>query len=173
MQGLCQQKGVRVLCEGGMLQTCTRVSAYSCRLTLLLTAVWLLFVPWHMSAEVWPATGSSALDGMWKTRWFFCRTQLSPLHQPMPLENSCCTHCPPHPCDSSSSLASLMHVQSGHTLKVHPFLWGWDKGYKSSAGVCISHPANLLHALHLQWACCLQTSFSALYHVALPYLPSP
>lgn len=70
--------------------------------------------------------------------------------------------------DDSSSLVSLLHMRHGHTLNVHPFCWSWDKGYTGSSEACVSRPDNPLYALHLQ--CYLQTSFSALYHITLPYL---
>lgn len=80
VQRRCQQKGARVLCERDTLQTCIRILSYSCRLSLLLTAVQLFFNPWHISTDVWPTTGSNALDGVWETRLLFHHTQLSSLH---------------------------------------------------------------------------------------------
>lgn len=74
-----------------------------------------------MPAEVRPATGSSVLDGVWKTRRLFRRTQLRPLHKPVPLEGSRRARCPPHPRDGSSSLVSVMRGRSGRALKVRPF----------------------------------------------------
>lgn len=107
-----------------------------------------------MPAEVRPTTGSGVLDAVWKTRRLFRRTQLRPLHKPVPLEGGRCT------LPTASQL--FTGVWDARTRSQGASLWGWDKSYKGTSGVHISHPANPLHTLHPQWARCLQTSFSAL-----------
>lgn len=72
-----------MLCKRSTLWTYIHILVYSCRLSLLLTAAWLLFNPWHKPAEVWPVTSSSALDEVWKRRQLLCSTQLSLLVKPM------------------------------------------------------------------------------------------